>query len=100
VTNLNVALEKLDAAVSSGDVSSIIALQGALKFNGGGDINHCLFWENLSPNGGELKDGPLKSLISECYGEFDTMKDDLTANTVAIQGSGWGWLGYNPKSGM
>jgi Fe-Mn family superoxide dismutase len=36
VTNLNASLEKLDAAVSSGDVSGIIALQGALKFNGGG----------------------------------------------------------------
>lgn len=100
MTNLNVALEKLDKAVSSGDVSGIIALQGALKFNGGGNINHCLFWENLSPDGGELKDGPLKSLIDECYDGFDQMKDDLTANTVAIQGSGWGWLGYNPESGM
>jgi Fe-Mn family superoxide dismutase len=36
VTNLNAALEKLDAAVSAGDVSTIISLQGALKFNGGG----------------------------------------------------------------
>jgi Fe-Mn family superoxide dismutase len=95
-----VALEKLDAAVSSGDVSAIIGLQGALKFNGGGNINHCLFWENLSPDGGELKDGPLKSKITESFGDFDSMKSELTANTVAIQGSGWGWLGYDPKSGM
>lgn len=36
VTNLNASLEKLDAAVTSGDVSGIISLQGALKFNGGG----------------------------------------------------------------
>jgi Fe-Mn family superoxide dismutase len=101
VTNLNAALEKLDAAVSAGDVSSVIALQGALKFNGGGNINHCLFWENLSPGGGELKDGPLKSLINECYnGGVEEMKEDLNANTIAIQGSGWGWLGYNPVSGM
>jgi Fe-Mn family superoxide dismutase len=100
VTNLNAALEKLDAAVSAGDVSSVIALQGALKFNGGGNINHCLFWENLSPGGGELKDGPLKSLINECYnGGVEEMKEDLNANTIAIQGSGWGWLGYNPVSG-
>lgn len=36
MTNLNASLEKLDAAVSAGDVSGIISLQGALKFNGGG----------------------------------------------------------------
>ncbi|CAB9523618.1 Superoxide dismutase [Mn], mitochondrial (Fragment) (Partial), partial [Seminavis robusta] len=47
VTNLNVAMEKLDAAVTAGDASAIIGLQGALKFNGGGHINHTLFWENL-----------------------------------------------------
>lgn len=99
MTNLNVALEKLDAAVSSGDVSGIIALQGALKFNGGGHLNHSLFWENLAPGGGELKDGPLKALILECYGDFDVMKNDLNTVTVGVQGSGWGWLGYNPKSG-
>ena len=34
------------------DTSAIIALQPALKFNGGGHINHSIFWENLSPNGG------------------------------------------------
>jgi superoxide dismutase, Fe-Mn family len=48
VTNLNAAVEKLDKALSAGDVSAIIALQGALKFNGGGHINHCLFWENCT----------------------------------------------------
>ena len=48
VTNLNVAVEKLDKALAAGDVSATIALQGALKFNGGGHINHCLFWENCT----------------------------------------------------
>ena len=46
VTNLNATVEKIDAAMAKGDVSATIALQGALKFNGGGHINHCLFWEN------------------------------------------------------
>ena len=36
----------------AGDVSSVIALQAALKFNGGGHINHSIFWTNLSPEGG------------------------------------------------
>lgn len=46
VANLNATVEKIDAAMAAGDVSATIALQGALKFNGGGHINHCLFWEN------------------------------------------------------
>lgn len=36
----------------AGDVTTQVALQPALKFNGGGHINHTIFWTNLSPNGG------------------------------------------------
>jgi len=100
VTNLNVGLEKLDAAVSNGDMSSIIGLQGALKFNGGGHLNHTLFWENLAPsNGNKLLDGPLKGLINSCFGDFESMKKKMSADTIAVQGSGWGWLGFNTKTG-
>lgn len=35
-----------------GDVTAQVSLQPALKFNGGGHINHSIFWTNLSPNGG------------------------------------------------
>jgi len=85
VNNLNAAMEKLDAAVSSGDISSVIGLQGALKFNGGGHINHTLFWENLSANGSAPK-GALADAITECFGGFDDMKTELSAKTVAVQG--------------
>jgi Fe-Mn family superoxide dismutase len=44
VTNLNAATEKLAAAQAANDVSAIIALQGAIKFNGGGHLNHSIFW--------------------------------------------------------
>jgi Fe-Mn family superoxide dismutase len=100
VTNLNAALEKLDAAVSAGDVSGIIGLQGALKFNGGGHLNHTLFWENLTPSSSMPSSGPLKEAIDASYGSVDAMKDDVSAKTIAIQGSGWGWLAYNPSSGL
>lgn len=98
VTNLNVGLEKLDAALSTGDVSGIIALQGALKFNGGGHLNHTLFWENLSAKGGS-PEGALKTALEASFGSVDAMMADLSAKTVAVQGSGWGWLGYNKASG-
>lgn len=44
----------------TGDVTAQVALQPALKFNGGGHINHTIFWTNLSPNGGGEPQGKLK----------------------------------------
>ena len=41
----------------SGDVTAQVALQPAIKFNGGGHINHSIFWTNLSPNGGGEPEG-------------------------------------------
>lgn len=50
VNNLNAAEEKLKEAVAKGDVGAQIALAPAIKFNGGGHLNHSIFWCNLSPN--------------------------------------------------
>jgi len=95
VTNLNVAEEKLSEAKEKGDVSTIIALAPALKFNGGGHINHSIFWQNMSPNGGGEPSGELMDAIVRDFGSFEAMKTQLSASTTAVQGSGWGWLGYN-----
>jgi Fe-Mn family superoxide dismutase len=96
-------MEKLDAAVSAGDVSGIIGLQGALKFNGGGHLNHTLFWENLCPQGSAGNafptSGPLKDAVDARFGGFDAMKKEVSAMTVGVQGSGWGWLGLDAKTG-
>jgi superoxide dismutase, Fe-Mn family len=99
VTNLNASLGKLDAALSSSDVSGIISLQGAIKFNGGGHLNHSLFWENLSSEK-SAPSGALETAIQDSFGGFDKMKADLSAKSIAVQGSGWGWLGYNPTTGL
>lgn len=53
VNNLNVAEEKLKEAAAKGDVNTQIALAPAIKFNGGGHINHSIFWCNLSPSGSD-----------------------------------------------
>jgi superoxide dismutase len=99
VTNLNASLEKLDAALSANNVSTLISLQGALKFNGGGHLNHTLFWENLSPKGSSASPGPkLSAAINESFGTFDKLKAELSAKSIAVQGSGWGWLAYNPTT--
>jgi len=95
VTNLNVAEEKLAEAKAKNDISTVIALAPALKFNGGGHLNHSIFWQNLSPKGGGEPSGALGDAIKRDFGSFETMKTKLSAATVAVQGSGWGWLGYN-----
>mmetsp|Transcript_41244 Transcript_41244/g.86578 ORF Transcript_41244/g.86578 Transcript_41244/m.86578 type:complete len:242 (-) Transcript_41244:250-975(-) len=101
VTNLNGALEKLDAAVGAGDVSAIIGLQGALKFNGGGHLNHTLFWENLCAKGSSEfpSSGPLKEAVEARFGDLEGLKKELGAMSVGVQGSGWGWLGFDAKTG-
>ena len=98
VNNLNATRDKLDAAVKGENVGAIIGLHGALKFNGGGHINHSIFWKNLSPNGGGLPSGPILSAIEKEFGTFDDFKAKMSAATVGIQGSGWGWLGLNPEN--
>ncbi|XP_076307855.1 superoxide dismutase [Mn], mitochondrial-like [Tachypleus tridentatus] len=95
VNNFNAAEEKLAEAQAKNDISSIIALQPALKFNGGGHINHSIFWKNLSPDGGGEPDGDLMQLIKADFGSFENMKTQLSTAAVGVQGSGWAWLGFN-----
>ncbi len=98
-TNLNAALEKYKAAEQANQVDQMIALQSPIKFNGGGYVNHCLFWENLAPvgQGGEIE-GDLQQAIEKGFGSFDALKEELSAKSAAVQGSGWGWLALNPKN--
>ncbi|MEN9344291.1 MAG: superoxide dismutase [Chlamydiota bacterium] len=98
VTNLNAALEKYKEAESRGDVAAMIALQPAIRFNGGGHINHSIFWNNLSPQGGHPSETLLKMCKAE-FGSFEAFKEKMSAQAVAIQGSGWAWLGVNKANG-
>nr|AJO53612.1 superoxide dismutase 3 [Panonychus citri] len=98
VTNLNVAEEKLAEALAKNDVSTAISLGPALRFNGGGHINHSIFWQNLSPNGGGQPEGALMESIKSSFGSFDNLKSIMNSAAVGVQGSGWTWLGYNPIS--
>ena len=59
----------------SGDVTAQIALQPALKFNGGGHINHSIFWTNLSPNGGGEPKGWFK--LGQPWLHFAHSRKDL-----------------------
>ncbi|CAG8448206.1 4688_t:CDS:2 [Diversispora eburnea] len=88
VNNLNVAEEKFEKALKDNDVREQIALQSALKFNGGGHINHSLFWINLSPikeGGGEPPKGQLLSAIQKEFGSLEDFISKFNSSTVAVQ---------------
>jgi Fe-Mn family superoxide dismutase len=98
VTNLNAALEKYEAAEAKGDIAGMIALHGAIKFNGGGHVNHSIFWTNLAPigkGGGEFPKGDLAQAINTQWGSLEKFIETFNAKTAPIQGSGWGWLGFD-----
>jgi superoxide dismutase, Fe-Mn family len=98
VNNLNAALEKYQEAEGKSDIAAMIALQGAIKFNGGGHVNHSIFWTNLAPvgkGGGELPKGELAQAIQARFGSVESLIEKLSALAVGVQGSGWGWLGFD-----
>ena len=66
--------------------------KGAVRNNGGGHLNHSLFWESMSPDGGGEPSGDLASAIDDAFGSFDAFKEQFEAAGVGQFGSGWAWL--------
>lgn len=96
VTNLNNALKTYATATSSNDIAGQIALQSAIKFNGGGHINHSLFWENLTPASSadaNPESAPtLMAEVAKTWGDLESFQAAMTKTLLGLQGSGWGWL--------
>ncbi|CAK9438763.1 uncharacterized protein LODBEIA_P29870 [Lodderomyces beijingensis] len=104
VDNLNKAIESAVEAKSRGEVKKLIALQKALNFNGGGYVNHCLWWKNLAPQsaGGGQKpseDSALGKQIAKQYGSVDKLIEITNAKLAGIQGSGWAFIVKNKENG-
>ena len=95
VQGANAALDKLEAARESNDLAAVNLLEKNLAFNLGGHINHTIFWNNLSPDGGGQPDGELAAAIKEFFGSFEAFQAHFTANATGIQGSGWSVLGWD-----
>jgi superoxide dismutase, Fe-Mn family len=66
--------------------------RGVVRNNGGGHLNHSLFWESMSPDGGGQPDGELGQAIDAAFGSFDDFKAKLKDAGVNQFGSGWAWL--------
>lgn len=64
----------------------------AVRNNGGGFYNHCLFWEVMSPNGGGNPSGALAEAIDSSFSSFDAFKDSFSKAAATRFGSGWAWL--------
>jgi Fe-Mn family superoxide dismutase len=67
-------------------------IRTAVRNNGGGHLNHTLFWESMSPDGGGEPGGELAEAISQAFGSFDEFKSKLKEAGVNQFGSGWAWL--------
>ena len=96
VKGANDTIEKIAEARDKGDLSGIVGLEKTLAFNVSGHVLHSIFWENLSPDGGDKPDGALGTAIDEHFGSFDKFRAQLTAATQTTQGSGWGVLAWEP----
>lgn len=98
VAGANTTLEKLDEARTGGNYGTINQLEKNLAFHVSGHVMHALFWNNMSPDGGGKPEGDLAAAIDEHLGGFDALQKQLTEASLAIQGSGWGALAWEPTS--
>ncbi|MBL8055297.1 MAG: superoxide dismutase [Anaerolineales bacterium] len=99
VTNLNKALESAPD-LQGKSVDDLIknlaavpeAIRTAVRNNGGGHVNHTLFWNLMAPNAGGAPTGALGEAINAAFGSFDEFKAKFEAAGVGRFGSGWAWL--------
>jgi Fe-Mn family superoxide dismutase len=99
VTNLNAALEKAPelAQKSAEDLIRGInsvpeAIRTAVRNNGGGHVNHTMFWEIMGPGGGGDPTGAIGDAIKSTFGGFDSFKEQMNKAGTTRFGSGWAWL--------
>lgn len=67
-------------------------IRTAVRNNGGGHINHSIFWETMSPSGGGQPIGQLAKKIDEDLGGFEKFKEEFKKAALGRFGSGWAWL--------
>ncbi|QKG85315.1 superoxide dismutase [Kroppenstedtia pulmonis] len=100
VDKLNGALEGKGAELQSKSIEDLMAnldqvpedIRTAVRNNGGGHMNHTLFWQIMSPNGGGEPTGELAKAIDDTFGSFDKFKEEFANAAVGRFGSGWAWL--------
>ena len=100
---------KLNAAIAGTDLEgrSIVDIlknldmsNTAVRNNGGGYFNHCLFWEIMGPNGSGAPSGALANAMDKSFGSFDEFKSKFSTAAGTRFGSGWAWLCVDSEGGL
>src|SRR5215210_2718673 len=99
VTKLNAALEKYPD-LQQKSIEDLIRgintvpedIRTAVRNNGGGHINHTMFWQIMSAGKGSAPSGPVGDAIKASFGSFDSFKEQFAKAGVTRFGSGWAWL--------
>ena len=101
VTNLNGATEKhpdLGKKTPEDLIKDLASVpeevRTVVRNNGGGDVNHTMFWQIMKPKGGGEPIGAIAEQIMEDFTTFDALKTKFNETTAKQFGSGWGWLVY------
>ena len=93
--------EKFNAAVKEAGIKGKSAREilkevskypAAVRNNGGGYVNHKLYWKIMSPDGGGKPEGALLEFINRDFGSFEDFKNEFTGAAIQLFGSGWTWL--------
>jgi Fe-Mn family superoxide dismutase len=99
VNNLNAALEKHPAlqGKSAEDLIKSLAsvpedIRTAVRNNGGGHVNHTMFWQIMGPGKGGAPSGNIEQVITNNFGGFDSFKEQMNKAGAGRFGSGWVWL--------
>ena len=99
VTNLNAALEKAPELqkMSAEELLKGLenvpeAIRNAIRNNGGGHVNHTMFWKIMAPNAGGDPNGAIADAIKSTFGDFNAFKEKFNDAGLKQFGSGWAWL--------
>lgn len=105
-TKLNAAIEGTELVDKTPgeiikDVNSLPeSIREAVRNNGGGHINHCLFWQIMSPSGGGQPEGHLAAAMDKVFGNFDSFVKEFSTVAATRFGSGWAWLVLDGSSNL
>ncbi|WP_339103682.1 superoxide dismutase [Haloterrigena salinisoli] len=96
VDSANAALEAFESMRESGEFDGVRAAKRDFSFNFSGHVNHTIFWQNMSPDGGGAPQGDLASALEAQFGSFEAFRSEFTATATAVEGDGWAMLFYEP----
>ncbi len=99
VANLNAAVEK-HAGLEKKSAEELIRnlsavpedIRTAVRNNGGGHVNHSMFWQIMGPNKGGNPSGAIADAITKTFAGFDKFKEAFEKAGLGQFGSGWAWL--------